>query len=459
MSRRNDCMNGKVMKTAACALLGAFFLSGCSYLPAKAPELTTADQRTLSSEIQTSDPSAQTAPSDTTAPNPADAAVKAYTDFISGNNKVSTSGCFDKDSGRSYFDLTYGTYSLEEMKKAVRFDSGFGSTARYVVIDCGKDGMPELAVCLELLDHGTSSVICIIGYDNGTLVMNSIIEEKVPNEYMLYDSGYIESATIPFRGMYKMVLIKVENGGKCSEVFTYSEYQGSLAANIIKHLRKSEEETGTGFENIPNDFIVREFVSEGKVVISVGEWSGSESDKALEEQLVSRLKTLGAEVVSDEKMKELASTKEYLTKEVAWTDCSSETAATSSAGIAKVAGNFQITVYMDPESSEYTGLGNVVHALNSGNGTDMRFVCDSDDVTVILEKGAWDMNSDVFAPEREIFNVQVKAGLVYQFNCVPGDVFPYYRIRAVKGSFSAEWLVLRNKDNKMTVIKSSFKGA
>ena len=89
----------------------------------------------------------------------------------------------------------------------------------------------------------------------------------------------------------------------------------------------------------------------------------------------------------------------------------------------------------------------------------MRFVCDSDDVTVILEKGAWDMNTDTFATEKEIFKVQAKAGLVYQFNCVPGDVFPYYRIRAVKGSFVAEWLVLKSKDNKVTVIKSSFKGA
>lgn len=452
-------MNGKVMKTAACALLSAFLLSGCSYLPATAPSMSTADQKTLSSEIQSSDQSAQTAPSDTTAPTPADAAVKAYTDFISGNNKVSTSGCFDKDSGRSYLDLTYGTYSFEEMKKAVRFDPGFGSVARYAIVDCGKDGLPELAVCLELLDHSTSTVICIIGYDNGNLVMNSVIEEKVPNEYMLYDGGYIESSTVPVRGMYKMVLIRVENGGKCSEVFTYSEYQGSYAANIIKHLRKSEEESGAGFENLPNSFIIREFISEGKVVISIGEWSESESDKALEEQLVSKLKDLGAEVVSEEKMNELASTKDYTAKEVKWTDCNRESSATSSAGIAKIAGNFQITIYTDPESAEYTGLGNVVHALNSGSGTDMRFVSDSDDVTVILEKGAWDMNADAFAPEKEIFNVQAKAGLVYQFNCVPGDIFPYYRIRAVKGSFRAEWLVLRSKDNKVTVIRSSIEGA
>ena len=452
-------MNKKVFKTAACALLSAFILSGCSYFPAKAPDIFPTDQKTFSSEIKTTESSAQTAPSDTSAPNPADAAAKAYSDFIGGRNKVSTSGCFDKDSGRSYFDLTYGTYSLEEMKKAVRFDQSFGSVARYAVVDCGKDGLPELAVCLDLLDHGTSSVIFIIGYENGDLVMNSVIEEKVPNEYRLYDSGYIESATIPFRGMYKMVLIRVEAGGKCSEVFTYSEYQGSYAANVIKHLRKTEEETGEGYGNLPNTFLLREFISDGKVVISAGAWSESETDKALEEQLVSKLKELGAEEVSEEKMKELSSTKEYTSKEVVWTDCSSETPSTSSAGIAKVAGNFTITVYTDPDSSEYTGLGNVVHALNSGNGTDMRFVSDSDDVTVILEKGAWDMNTDTFAAEKEIFNVQAKAGLVYQFNCVPGDVFPYYRIRAVKGSFSAEWLVLKTKDNKMTVIKSSIKGA
>ena len=454
-------MNGKVLKTAACALLGAFVLSGCSYLPAKAPDLFPTDSTAAApySAEQTAKPSSETAPSETTAVNPAEAALKAYSDFMEGKIKVSTSGCFDKDSGRSYYDLTLGSYNIDEMKKAVRFDPSFGSVARYAIVDCGKDGLSELAVCFDMLDHGTSSFIGIIGYENGNLVMNSIIEEKVPNEYRLYDGGYLESATMPFKGLYKMVLIRVEAGGKCSEVFSYSEYQGSYAANVIKHLKKSEEESGEGFENLPNDFIIREYISEGQVVISVAGWSDKEADRNLEEQLVSKLKSLGAQEVGEEKMKELSSTKEYTAKEVSWTDCSAENTPPSSAGIAKVAGNFKITVYMDPESSEYSGLGNVVHALNSGNATDMRFVCDSDDVTVILEKGAWDMNTDKFAAEKEIFNVQAKAGIVYQFNCVAGDVFPYYRIRAVKGSFNAEWLVLKSKDNKVTVIKSSITGA
>ena len=453
-------MKIKAMKTAACALLSAFLLSGCSYFPAKMPDFFPTDPKPTTVTTQTSAASAQTAPSETSAENPAEAATKAFEDFIAGKIKLSTSGCFEKDSGRSYLDLKYGIYSIEEMKKAVKFDQSFGSVARYAVVDCGKDGLPELAVCLDMLDHGTSSVICIIGYEDGNLVMNSIIEEKVPNEYRLYDSGYLESATIPVRGIYKMVLIRVERGGKCTEVFTYSEYQGSYAANIIKHLRKSEEETGAGYESIPNDFIIREFISEGQVVINVDKWSDSDAGKALEEDLVNKLRDMGAQEVSEEKIKELSSTKDFTAKEVSWTDCSSEQTESSSAGIAKVVGNFTINVYMDPESSEYTALGNVVHALNSGSGTDMRFVSDSDDVNVILEKGAWDMNTNTFAVEKELFNVQAKAGLVYQFNCVPGDVFPYYRIRAVKGSFHAEWLVLKNKDNKnMTVIKSSIKGA
>ena len=460
MSRRNDCMNKNVLRSAVCALMSAFLLAGCSYFPAKMPDFFPTDPKPTTAATQTSATSAQTVPPETSVENPVEAASKAFEDFIAGKINVSTSGCFEKDGGKSYLDLKYGMYSLEEMKKAVRFDKSFGSVARYAVVDCGKDGLPELAVCLDMLDRGTASVICIIGFDNGNLVMNSLIEEKVPNEYRLYDSGYLESATIPVRGIYNLILIRAGAGGKCSEVFTYNEYQGSYAANIIKHLSKSGEETGAGYENIPNEFIVREFISEGQVVISVDRWSETESDRALEEDLIGKLRTLGVQEVSEDKIKELSSTKEYTAKEVSWTDCSSEQTESSSAGIAKVAGNFSITVYTDPESSEYTVLGNVVHALNSGTGTDMRFVSDSDDVTVILEKGAWDMKTNAFAVEKELFNVQAKAGLVYQFNCIPGDVFPYYRIRAVKGSFHAEWLVLRSKDNKKTtVIKSSIKGA
>lgn len=450
-------MNRKVLRSAACALLSAFILSGCSYFPANTTVVSPTDQNPLVSEVQTSS-SAQTVPSETVPPNPADIASKAYADFIAGNCKVTTSGCFEENSGRAYFDLKYGTYTLDEMEKAVRFDPSFGSVARYAIIDCGRDGIPELFIKLDMLDHGTSSVICIIGYENGNLVMNSIIEQKVPDEYRLYYGGYLESATVPFRGMYKMVLIRVEPGGKCSEVFTYNEYQGSYAANVIKHLKKTEEESGEGFENLSNSFIIREFISEGQVVISVGGWSDTDADKALEEQLVSKLKSLGAEEVSEEKMNELASTKDYTAKEAGWTDLYSDNTTTPSAGIVKAAGKFSISVYMQPDSAEYTGLGNVVHVLNSGSGTDMRFVCDLDDVKVTLEKGAWDMNTDKFAVEKEMFSVQTKAGLVYQFNCVAGDVFPYYRIRAEKGGFKAEWLVLKNKDNNVTVIKSSLKG-
>lgn len=459
-------MKKKAFKSAVCAVLSLFLFTGCSYFPAEMPDIfPTGTQASASApgsttQTETAAPSASTAPSEATEASQADKAVKAYTDFISGKTKVSTAGCFEKDGGRTYLDLAYGTYTFDEMKKAVRFDSSFGSTARYAVVDCGKDGLPELAVSLEMLDRSSSSVICLIGYADGNLVMNAMIEEKVPNEYRLYDGGYLESSVIPVKGTYRMVLIRVESGGKCSEVFTYNEFTGSSAANIIKHLSRSEEESAAGFEGLTDDFMIREFISDGTIVISAGRWSASETDRALEEKFVSKLKDLGAEEVSEDKMKELTSTKEYTAKEVTWTDCGGNSESTSSVGIAAAAGRFSLTIYQDPQSPEYAGLGNVVHALNSGTGTDMRFVSDSDEVTVILEKGSWDMNTDTFAAEKEIFSVQAKAGVVYQFNCVPGDVFPYYRLRAVKGNFTAEWLVLGNKSsNKVTVIKSSINGA
>ena len=161
---------------------------------------------------------------------------------------------------------------------------------------------------------------------------------------------------------------------------------------------------------------------------------------------------------NSENISNFALIKEYISKETKWTNVKAEEETTSSVGVAEVAGNFSISVYPDPEKPEYTALGNVVTVLCSGNGTDMRFVCDSDDVTVILEKGYWNMNTDSFVKESELFNIRTKTGTVYQFNCVPQDVFPYYRLRAVKGNYSAEWLVLKSKDNSVTVIKSSMKG-
>ena len=317
-----------------------------------------------------------------------------------------------------------------------------------------------MAICFGNLAEGHYSAICMFAYQDGGLVMNAIIEQIRADEYKLYESGYLKSETVTSAGMNKTVLIKLENGGKCSEVFTYNEYKGSSAAGIIKHLAKAEEVSSDGYEQIPSDFFVREYISEGKIQFSIGKMSESEDDKQLEEQLIDKLKSLGAEEISDEKMKELASAKEYITKEATWTNCTEEDSSpTSSVGVAEVAGKFGITVYMNPESPEYAALGNVVTVLSSGTGTDMRFVCDSDDVTVILEKGSWDMNTDKFAPENEVFNIKTKAGTIYQFNCIAGDIFPYYRIRASKGNYNAEWLVLKTKDNNTMVINCSMKGA
>ena len=451
-------MKSKNVVIAACIMLSASVFAGCSYFPplttnpVQAPAATTA--------AATAQETTQTAPVETTASNPAEAAIQAYADFILGKNSVSTAGCFEKDSGRYYIDLTYGTYTFDELKKALRYDSSTGSRARYVVLDCGGDGISEMAICFGNLAEGQYSAICMFAYQDGGLVMNAIIEQIRADEYRLYDSGYLRSETVTSAGINKTVLIKLENGGKCSEVFTYNEYKGPAAAGIIKHLTRSEEVSVDGYEQLPMDFFVREYISEGRVKFSIGKLSDSEDDKKLEEQLIDKLKSLGAEEISDEKMKELSAAKEYTVKEVTWTNCNEEDSTpTSSVGVAEVAGKFGITVYLNPESPEYSALGNVVTVLCSGTGTDMRFVCDSDDVTVILEKGSWDMNTDSFAAENEVFKIKTKSGTIYQFNCIAGDIFPFYRLRASKGNYNAEWLVLKTKDNNMMVINCSMKGA
>ena len=442
-------MKKKAAAVAVSTLLSVSLLAGCS-----APY--TAD----TTAVYTSNPAStlsntETVPPETTAPDPAEEALKAYNDFLQGKNKVSTSGCFEKDGGKSYLELHYGNYSIDDLKKAVRFDTASGSKMRYCIMDFGEDGISELALSLERLDHGEASVICVIAHEDGNLVMNALVEESDPNEYRLFESGYLKSDNMPARGIYKMSLISVASGGKCKEVFTFSEYLGVAATEIFKHLSKAEGTSIEEYEALAGDFLIREYIADGKVSFSVGRWSSDEAEKSLEEKFVAALKDMGAEEVTEERMTQLSATKSFTAKEATWTDQNGESTPSSSAGVVDVAGKFGITIYPNPDKPEYTALGNMVYVLNSGNGTDMRFVSDADDVTVILEKGSWDMNTDTFAPEKEMFNIQTKAGTIYQFNCVVGDVFPYYRLRAKKGTFSAEWLVLKSQDDSVTVIKSS----
>ena len=448
----------KTALTAAAAFLCISLFTGCSYVPAlvlPSDETTAQVTKVLSSEYEVP---TENVPDESKALDPAAAADKAYSDFILGKNKISTSGCFEKDQGRKYLDLGYGSYNFEELKKALRFDASSGSRARYALVHCGDNGIHEMAISFAHIDGGKASALCLIGYEDGNLVMNALLEQQRPDEYRLYDSGYLKSDVVTYDGVNKSVLIRIESGGKCSEVFTYNEYKGPVAKAIIRHLNKSEEESGEGFESLPNDFLIREYISDGKVKINVWCYSEYEYEKKLEEKFVEKLKSLGAEEIPFEDMMKLASAKEYISKDAVWTNCTGEDEAPSSAGAADVAGSFSISIYPDSEKPEYTALGNVVTVLCGGNGKDIRFVSDSDNVTVILEKGFWDMNTDSFVKEEEVFNIQTKTGTVYQFNCVPQDIFPYYRIRAVKGSYSAEWLVLNSKDNGVTVIKSSMKG-
>ena len=453
-------MKNKAALTAVTSILCASLLAGCSYFPAiKLPEgETTMTLVSTTSKPSESETVTQTETAATEAKDPVEEADKAFADFLEGKVSLSTSGCFDKDNGRKYLELGFGDYTFDELKKALRFDEVSGSRARYALVHCGDDGIREMALCFARIDGGARSVLCLIGCENGKLVMNGFLEQQRADEYRLYDSGYLKADVVTSEGVNRSVLIRIENGGKCSEVFTYNEYRGPVAKAIIKHLSKSEEETGEGFEGLPKEFLIREYISDGKVMINVGDYSTYESEKKLEQEFVDKLKSLGAEEVPFEHMMNIASAKEYLTKETTWTTIKSEDETTASAGVAEVAGKFSISVYPDPSKSEYTGLGNIVTVLCSGNGTDMRFVCDSDDVTVILDKGFWNMNTDSFVKESELFNIQTKVGTVYQFNCVPQDIFPYYRLRAAKGNYSAEWLVLKSKDNGVTVIKSSMKG-
>ncbi|MBQ5423382.1 MAG: hypothetical protein IIU27_05825, partial [Clostridiales bacterium] len=161
-------MKRKAAVIAACVTVNALLFTGCSCFPALPSDWNP-------SFTATSAQMTQTAPTETTAPDRNEEAVKAYADFILGKIKVSTSGCFEKDGGKSYLDLAYGTFNLDELKKALRFDAASGSKASYAILDCGGDGVGEMALSFDSLDHTQASVICLIGYEDGNLVMNSLI--------------------------------------------------------------------------------------------------------------------------------------------------------------------------------------------------------------------------------------------------------------------------------------------
>ena len=115
--------------------------------------------------------------------------------------------------------------------------------------------------------------------------------------------------------------------------------------------------------------------------------------------------------------------------------------------------DFRLTIYTDLYSEEYQELGNAQMWLSGFSeeteGKKIRFCSDVDDVYVTLEQGEWMEAPLYFRPVDCMFNVETKAGKVYEFDGYLAECIPLYRITAFKGDKTAVWYLMEDgKDGK-----------
>lgn len=307
------------------------------------------------------------------------------------------------EKGLNYYYL----YSLRNMKESgVSGDKHYVDLTGYLFLDLDADGQDELL--LGLLDpvtaNGAGSFFDIYTIRDGVPV--SAVRGAERNFYWLGKSG---------------ILYNYGSNGAASQVASASKFDTDQPGFLkVTELLYS-------FDDIDANRIVWQYF-----------------DHDIEDAL--RNEVVEEAVITEQKATDLVKTWQTDKAALLFTPFRSykKTAKTSDTATVPTS-PFHLTIYSDPNKNDYRSLGKQIVKLNTAkesqpDGTDMRFVCDADDVTVTLEQVSWDETVNDFVVKRTIFSTAVEKNIVYQFNAFEGDI-PSYRLIASNSAYRVEWPV------------------
>ena len=409
-------------------------------------------------------PGQSTVPADTgtetAAPVNLDDTQQAFLSFISGDGSVTTSDVFrTDDEGVNYDGLTYGSYTFAELRAKVAALEGSPANTRYALLDLGQDGIPEMMLRFESVDPTFYNWNGLVRNNGGTLELCDWYEDGYRTDATLYVNGSLLLSGSNGAGAESTTLRRFGPDGIAETVFEQSVFQGTFANGMVYDLGKEEADLTAPLPE-ESHLHVTEHAAGGRISFTADNFSKDAAIKAKEEAFLKQIAALGATRVSAEEMTKLCDLAPYCDAEVAWipfgTDAVPDAPGTPTT--AAEATLFTLTVYDDPSAEDYRALGEAT-VLNKDDPslTAMRFVCDTDGVTVTLEQGEWDPAENAFVPQKAVFTVVTEAGKPYQFAAVLGETVPYYRLTATNGVYSAEWKALPDlRENTTTfVIHSS----
>lgn len=426
-----------------CAVLLLGLLTGCGKKEPPAPETGT-----------------DTTGTETAAPVNLTDTQQAFLSFISGDGSVTTSEVFRADDEDVNYDgLTYGTYTFAELRAKVAALEGSPANTRYALLDLGQDGIPELMLRFESVDPTFYSWNGLIRNNGGTLELCDWYEDGYRVNATLYLNGCLMLSGSNGAGATGTTVRRFGPDGIAATAFEIAEYHGSFANGMVYDLGKKDADLTAPLPD-ESALHVTEYTDESGISFAADNFSKDAEIKAKEDAFLKQIAAFGATRITAEEMAKLCDTTDFLGTEVAWipfgTDAAPDEPGTPTT--AAEASLFTLTVYDDPSAEDYRALGTAT-VLNKADPslTAMRFVSDTDGVTVTLEQGEWDAVENAFVAERTVCSVVAEAGKPYQFAAILGETVPYYRLTATNGVYSAEWLALPDlRENTTTfVIHSS----
>lgn len=251
-----------------------------------------------------------------------EAAEAAYMDFLNGKGEVIVSEGLKEETVTYDLVINSDKYTYETLKAAVSEKEGTGSIPQYCFIELTGDTVNEMLLRFNAENEIFFNWTGVFTYKDGTIFLTDFYDDGGRVFAEFYDTGYLRIGGSSGAGAYGYTLNGFTDDARLSPIFTENNYYSNYATMVAYDLTNNEQGLTDDYDDLSygSMLLVREYIRNGEVKISVSDWSEDSAVRARENEMVNDLIGLGAEMISEEKMDEYTSLKAYESAVVVWND-------------------------------------------------------------------------------------------------------------------------------------------
>ena len=287
-------------------------------------ETNSEDDTDASTEAETESDAETEPPAD----NTADDAINAYKDYMNGIGAAVVERDFPQtkldELGFDYNELdwlteeSYDIYSLEE--KVMSGDPEAETTVKYSFIDLGGEGVPEMLLRFESSNTSMMNWTGIFHYNGSELELNYAYADGYRTYSAFYDSGHLNIGGSNGAASSSDMVVRFDESGHGTRLFLLDHcFSASIEAveYALGEQTNWEDEHAIPYESaLEAKYLI---TADGDVKMCViGGWSDDTPIRAEEEDYISYVEGLGAEMITPEEMDALTNDPSYFGNEIEW---------------------------------------------------------------------------------------------------------------------------------------------